>query len=200
MTTLNRIALAALVSLSALTSCKTKQAVTTTDSVTTTTTTTNSNSRQTDVSPPLSAPLPKDLPPTTAPVTGSAPLPPDSLPHGTTAIPGRQPANDKEAGANIQVASPPANATIHFSPFPLTGLARTFENMVSYRLTLDDGTVLDQGHVQAAGPMGTLSQFRTMVKAGKTGKAKLEVFQNSAKDGSEADKVTIPLTLAPPAK
>jgi hypothetical protein len=97
--------------------------------------------------------------------------------------------------ANIRVTTPRPGSTAHADQFVLEGQARTFENMVAYRLSLENGRVLSEGHVQAKGPMGVFSSFRTMVKAGQKGKAVLEVFQNSAKDGSEIDKVRIPLIL-----
>ncbi len=99
---------------------------------------------------------------------------------------------------NIIVTAPQENA-ITGKLFAVTGVARVFENSVSYRLTDEDGTVLMQSFTTANSPdIGQFGPFMFMIDAsaatGTTGI--LEVFQNSAKDGSEIDKVTTHVRFA----
>ncbi len=75
------------------------------------------------------------------------------------------------------------------------GKARVFENVVSIRLKDKNGKILFQGTTNAQSPdvgqFGLFQKevtFETMQKEGT-----LEVYQASARDGSEIDKVTIPV-------
>jgi hypothetical protein len=106
-----------------------------------------------------------------------------------------KPSTTKEA--TIRVTTPRAGTVITSRTFELRGESRTFENTGVYRLRADDTTVLAEGFFTATGEMGTFSPYATQVQITRayTGGATLEVFQNSAKDGSEIDKVRIPLTI-----
>jgi len=109
---------------------------------------------------------------------------------------GQPPGNTQQPReANILVEDPTPNSTVSSTEFEVRGKARTFENGVAYRLTATTGKILDKGFTTAKGEMGTFGPFSFTAKAGYTGNAILEVFQNSAKDGSEIDKVVIPIKL-----
>lgn len=97
---------------------------------------------------------------------------------------------------NVRVSAPRAHAEVGES-FELRGTARTFENSVSYRVVGDNGGEIAKGFMTAVGEMGNFNPYSTMVtvKAGYRGAARLEVFQNSAKDGSEIDKVVVPIII-----
>ncbi|MCR4312118.1 MAG: GerMN domain-containing protein [Candidatus Uhrbacteria bacterium] len=84
-------------------------------------------------------------------------------------------------------------------PLVVTGKARVFENQFAYRLTDDDGNVLVEGSAMANAPdTGTFGEFTisTSYDEPATSMGVLEVFQYSAMDGSEVDKVTIPVLFA----
>ena len=95
---------------------------------------------------------------------------------------------------NIIVSNPKENATIS-SPFKIEGRARVFENIVSIRLKDGDGKILFQGTTDAQSPdMGQYGSFSKEIKyTTPETSGTLEVFESSAKDGSEINKVTIPL-------
>ena len=97
---------------------------------------------------------------------------------------------------NIVVNSPVANTNVS-SVFVVKGSARVFENTVNYRVTDTKSNVLMEGSVIAkAKDAGQFGDFNFTI-SGLTGKGQiiLQVFDYSAKDGSEIDKVTIPLNL-----
>jgi len=97
---------------------------------------------------------------------------------------------------NIRVTAPRAHAEVGES-FELRGTARTFENAVSYRVVGDDGRKIGEGYMTAVGEMGSFSPYSTTVTVtrGYRGAARLEVYQSSAKDGSEIDKVIVPIII-----
>lgn len=99
---------------------------------------------------------------------------------------------------NIRVLGPRPGERITQPRFTLRGEARTFENTVAYRLRASDRSVLAEGFTTATGEMGTFSPFSATVELLRsyTGDATLEVFQNSAKDGTEIDKVSFPVKIA----
>jgi hypothetical protein len=96
--------------------------------------------------------------------------------------------------ANILVFNPKENAKIS-SPFDLEGKARVFENVVSIRLKDTDGKVLFQGTTEAKSPdTGKFGLFQEEISYSTIQtKGILEVFESSAKDGSEVNKVAIPV-------
>lgn len=100
----------------------------------------------------------------------------------------------KTEEANIVVFSPKENTNIN-SPFDVEGKARVFENVVSLRLKDKNGKILFQGTTDAQSPdVGQFGLFQEEINytTAQT-EGTLEVFQSSAKDGSEIDKVVIPV-------
>jgi hypothetical protein len=91
---------------------------------------------------------------------------------------------------NIKLLTPREGMLVSPDGFDVKGLARTFENSVAYRLKMESGKTID-GHTTATGEMGTFSPFVFSITPGESGKATLEVFEFSAKDGSEINKVTV---------
>ena len=97
---------------------------------------------------------------------------------------------------NISLDSPKANAKVSIT-FVVKGSARVFENQLNYRILDSKGNKVLEGSVYAdAKDAGQFGPYEITV-SGLTLKEKitLEVFDYSAKDGSEIDKVVIPLTL-----
>jgi hypothetical protein len=97
---------------------------------------------------------------------------------------------------NIIVTNPIPNQKVDRS-IVVQGVARTFENNVHIRLSESGGKVLVDTFTTANSPdTGQYGNFEKTIQVGSASGAKLllEVFQNSAKDGSEVDKVRIPLT------
>lgn len=97
--------------------------------------------------------------------------------------------------ANIQVSAPVPNQEIGL-PLIIRGQARVFENVINYRLRDADGTVLIEGYSMALSPdIGLFGSF--VIESGypePKGKSGIvEVFNYSAKDGSEENKVMIPV-------
>lgn len=97
---------------------------------------------------------------------------------------------------NISIESPNANTKVS-TPFVVYGKARVFENQLNYRVLDDKKNNLLEGSIMAeAKEVGEFGPYEITI-SGLTikGKITLEVFDYSAKDGSEIDKVTIPLIL-----
>lgn len=112
--------------------------------------------------------------------------------------PGKTSPTNAVQEANITVIAPNSGETVHL-PLIITGQARVFENSVSYRITDGSGKTLNSGFTMADSPdMGKFGPYTITIQSldGFTeGKMTIEVFQNSAKDGSEIDKVVVPVTL-----
>ena len=101
--------------------------------------------------------------------------------------------------ANIQVTEPKPNQEIGL-PLVIRGQARVFENVFNYRLRDADGSVLIEGHGMATSPgMGFFGPFNIEVNypEPREKNGTVEVFNYSAKDGSEENKVTVPISFAP---
>lgn len=99
--------------------------------------------------------------------------------------------------ANIRVLEPYPSQEIS-SPVTLRGQARVFENVVSYRIKDSNGKVLASGTTTADSPdVGRFGPFTVSVSfiQPETKGGSVEVFQASAKDGSDTDKVTIQVTF-----
>lgn len=100
--------------------------------------------------------------------------------------------------ANIIVSQPKPNQQITL-PLTVKGQARVFENQFSYRVKDETGEVLDKGSVTANSPdMGQFGPFEINIKSialPKSHKLTIELFSNSAKDGTEQDLVVIPVEL-----
>lgn len=96
---------------------------------------------------------------------------------------------------NILVFSPESNEEVGF-PLALVGEARVFESNFNYRLKDSDGAVLLENFATAqsadAGMYGPFS-VEIFFPEPKGLNGILEIFDYSAKDGSEIDKVVIPI-------
>ncbi len=100
-----------------------------------------------------------------------------------------------DPGAAIEVFSPVAGTTYH-SPIEVIGFSRTFESTLNLRLTDGDGNVLAE-RIATGGGVDGYDFFRTYLRffVAEPTSATLELFESSAEDGSEINKVTLPLTL-----
>jgi hypothetical protein len=98
------------------------------------------------------------------------------------------------ASANIEVLAPLTGDSIK-TGFVVKGNARTFENVVNVRLSDSNGNVLNETYTTANAPdVGQFGPFNVIINyTTDATEGILEVFQYSAKDGSEIDKVIIPL-------
>ena len=91
--------------------------------------------------------------------------------------------------------SPQPNEEVGLS-LVIKGEARVFESTFSYRLRDEDGIVLYEDHAMANAPdVGQFGPFEVSVKYPKPkgSQGTVEVFDYSAKDGSEIDKIIIPV-------
>jgi len=98
--------------------------------------------------------------------------------------------------ANITVSLPKPGDKVGL-PVIVEGQARVFENVVNFRLRDEKGKILAEGYTTANAPdIGLFGPFHGELtySADKDGKGVVEVFNYSAKDGSEIDTVTIPVT------
>ena len=95
---------------------------------------------------------------------------------------------------NIEVLSPRSGDKVE-SEFVVKGNARTFESNVAIRLYDSEGNVLTETFTLANAPdTGQFGPFEKMISfESNSDTGTLEVFQYSAKDGTQIDKVTIPL-------
>ena len=99
------------------------------------------------------------------------------------------------ASSNIEIMTPKDRDMVS-SPISVLGNARVFENVVSIRLIDDNGNVLASENVNANSPdVGKFGPFEASIAFNppQTKSGLLEVYQMSAKDGSEIDKVSIPV-------
>ncbi len=83
-------------------------------------------------------------------------------------------------------------------PFKAYGKARVFESQFSWRLKDSNGKVVGQGQAMANSPdVGKYGPFQIEVEFAETNgsKATFEVFDSSAKDGSEQDLVSVPINI-----
>jgi Spore germination protein len=82
------------------------------------------------------------------------------------------------------------------SPITLQGTAIIFEATVNYHLKDSAGNLLAEGYVMANAGAPDRGDFQKSIefKPSTTGKGTLEVFEVSPKDGSEINKVVIPLS------
>ena len=106
-----------------------------------------------------------------------------------------EPAAVQTESDNIKVTAPAAYGIIG-SQVTISGQARVFENTVNVRIKDSDGRVLAETTTTAASPdVGQFGPFSVSVSFGQpTGTTgTVEVYTLSAKDGSEIDKLTIPV-------
>lgn len=101
------------------------------------------------------------------------------------------------SSGNIEVLLPLTGDSVK-SGFAVKGNARTFESTVNIRLLDSSGIVLTETVATANAPdAGQFGPFeKTLTYQTNDLSGELQVFQYSAKDGSEIDKVTIPLAFA----
>jgi hypothetical protein len=115
---------------------------------------------------------------------------------GVNAENNNQPQEQPQAAeeANIVLFSPKENEKIS-SPFDVEGKARVFENVVSIRLRDKSGKILFRGTADAQSPdTGKFGLFQKEIGFSTSeNEGTLDVFESSAKDGSETNKVTIPV-------
>lgn len=105
----------------------------------------------------------------------------------------------------IEVFSPVGNGLYH-SPIEVIGFSQTFEGNVNLRLSDDAGNVLAErntigGSVDVREPQSNdgFAFFHSYLRFTATEPITglLEIFESSAQDGSEINKVSIPMTLLP---
>lgn len=104
----------------------------------------------------------------------------------------------EEELANIVIAEPVAGDVVGL-PIVIVGQARVFENVFQYRIKDDAGVVLAEGHAMADAPdMGQFGPFTLSVNYEEptVSTGVVEVFSYSARDGSEQDRVLIPVMFA----
>ncbi|MEK7616086.1 MAG: Gmad2 immunoglobulin-like domain-containing protein [Patescibacteria group bacterium] len=99
---------------------------------------------------------------------------------------------------NIHVFSPVAGDEVGL-PLVIKGEARTFEATFAYRIKNGKGTVLVEGHSMTTGTADypAFRPFEVSVNYPdpKTASGSVEVFEFSAKDGSEINKVVVPVVF-----
>lgn len=96
---------------------------------------------------------------------------------------------------NIRVVSPESNDEVGL-PLIIRGQARVFENQFSWRVRDADGTILVEGSAMANSPdIGQFGPFEILASypAPKGNTGTVEVFNYSARDGSEENMVRIPV-------
>lgn len=89
----------------------------------------------------------------------------------------------------------PVTGQVITSPVRLSGSARVFEATVSFRLRDNSGVVIAQGHTMAsegAPGRGDYDAQLAFTTSGP-GQGQVEVFETSARDGSDINKVIIPV-------
>lgn len=126
-------------------------------------------------------------------VPETTPSPTLSTSSGPTATP------EVSTTGNIHVFGPTANMEIGL-PVVIKGEARTFEAAFSYRIKNSKGDVLIEGHSMTTGTADypAFRPFEVSVNYPdpKTASGSIEVFEYSAKDGTEINKVIVPVTFA----
>jgi germination protein M len=89
----------------------------------------------------------------------------------------------------------PVSGQIITSPLTIKGNARIFEAQVNFRLRDSNGTVLAQGSAMASEGAPGRGDFtgQLIFTTANPGQGQLEVFEVSMKDGSDQNKVIIPV-------
>lgn len=104
----------------------------------------------------------------------------------------------EEIESNIRVSQPVANQTVGKN-ITIKGEARVYENNVNYRVRDASGLVLAEGYITAqALDIGQFGPFEitTALKPPAVFRGQVEVYSESANDGSEINTVTIPVEFA----
>lgn len=94
----------------------------------------------------------------------------------------------------IWVDSPVSGQSVS-NPLEIKGSARVFEATVSYRIKDAKGNILAKGFTNASEGAPGRGDFMTRIgfTSNGPGKGQLEVFETSMKDGSDLNKVVIPI-------
>ncbi|MCC7439705.1 MAG: GerMN domain-containing protein [Armatimonadetes bacterium] len=126
--------------------------------------------------------------------TGGEPKHTAAKPAETAASTPEQPPT--HTGPNITVGMPERDQKVT-GGFVLKGEARAFENTVNYRVVGERGEQVAEGNLMAVGDVGTMNPFTTEVTLPRNyaGRATVEVFQYSARDGRPVDVVKIPIAV-----
>lgn len=100
--------------------------------------------------------------------------------------------------ALISVTSP-CSGQVVASPVTITGDANVFEANVSFRILDENGTAIATGFTTAECGTGCWGAYRDEVKfkIDHEQPGTVEVFESSAKDGSDVNKISIPVILVP---
>lgn len=123
--------------------------------------------------------------PTQTPSPAPAPPPAPSAPLTSS----------RQAVQNIIVIEPTADQEVGL-PLEIRGQARVFENNLQYRVKDERGRVLVEGIGTAQAPdAGQFGPFEVKTSYPKpaSGRGTVEVFSGSAKDGTEINKVEVPV-------
>jgi len=96
----------------------------------------------------------------------------------------------------IMLESPLPKSTIG-NPVRIAGTANVFEAQFVVRITDAGGKIVAEQPVMASSGTGTRGTFSRLVRytTPKRGRGSITVFEPSAKDGSETNKVKIPVNL-----
>lgn len=143
-----------------------------------------------------------DLAPAASPSTslspGGSPEPPEGTDSGSPQEASPSPAPTTQGDPPIEVTSPRDGEEVA-NRFVLAGEANVFEANVRYRLRTEGGRVLVDHFTTATCGSGCRGGFRTRIRYDLSRKtdAVLEVFEESAEDGSELHKVELNLILLP---
>ena len=99
------------------------------------------------------------------------------------------------SNANIQLLSPKTGDAVG-PQFVIKGQARVFENQLNFRVRDSKGRSLIEGTMTAkAQDVGQFGPFEATVSSLPKGKTTIDVFDHSAKDGSEVDKVSVEVII-----
>jgi spore germination protein GerM len=106
--------------------------------------------------------------------------------------------NRSDPVAPILVSGPRFGARFASGDF-VEGTANVFEATVSIRLLDDDGNILFEGFTTATCGTGCRGDYSKRIRFDVDGQepGTIEVFEVSAEDGSEINKVTVPVVLVP---
>lgn len=102
-----------------------------------------------------------------------------------------------KSSENIIVSEPAINASVGL-PLIIKGQARVFENTFAYRIRNADGSILLERSAMANSPdTGKFGPFSVAINypLSKSASGFVEVFEYSAKDGSEINKTVLPVSF-----
>lgn len=114
-----------------------------------------------------------------------------------TDVPTLYPSGVPSGNSNIIITSPLKGETVS-APFIIQGQARVFENQFSWRVRSDSGTVIASGNgMSDASDAGQFGNFSVTVPSLPAGilRGTVEVYDNSPRDGSEIDLVSVPVSF-----